>query len=35
MTGRETAEPTTASIVVDRVLENAVTEVLECKKTHR
>ena len=35
MTGRETAEPATASIVVDRVLENAVAEVLECKKTHR
>jgi cytidylate kinase len=28
-------EPTTASIVVDSILENAVADVLECKKTHR
>jgi len=34
MTGRETDQPTTASIVVDRVLAESVSGVLECKKTH-
>jgi cytidylate kinase len=35
MTGRETGQPTTASIEVDRILAEAVSDVLKCKKTHR
>ena len=35
MTGRETEQPTTASIEVDSVLAASVTEVLKCKETHR
>jgi len=34
-TGLETGEPTTASIVVDRILAESVADVLKCKKTHR
>jgi cytidylate kinase len=34
MTGLKT-DPTTASIEVDRILANSVTEVLQCKRTHR
>jgi cytidylate kinase len=35
MTGRETGQPTTASIEVDRILAEAVSDVLKCKKAHR
>jgi cytidylate kinase len=35
MAGRETEQPTTASIVVDRILADSVTEVLKCSKSHR
>jgi cytidylate kinase len=35
MTGQETGQPTTASIEVDSVLAESVTNVLQCKKTHR
>jgi len=35
MTGRETEQPTTAEIEVDRILAQSVIEVLECKESHR
>ena len=35
MTNLETDKPTTASIEVDRILKNAVSEVLKCNQTHR
>jgi cytidylate kinase len=33
--GRETGQPTSASIVVDPVLADSITDVLGCKETHR
>jgi hypothetical protein len=33
--GQKTDQPTTDTIEVDRILADAVAEVLECKKTHR
>ena len=35
MAGLGTEEPTTASIEVDRILADSVTDVLQCKETHR
>jgi len=35
MSRNETAEPTAASIVVDQILADAVSDVLECKETHK
>jgi CMP/dCMP kinase len=35
MAGLGTDQPTTASIELDRILVDSVTEVLQCKKTHR
>ena len=34
MAGAKTDQPATASIEVDRILADSVTEVLQCKKTH-
>jgi len=35
MSRNEAAEPTAASIVVDQILADAVSDVLECKETHK
>ena len=35
MTGLKTEQPTTASIEVDRILAQSVTDVLQCKETHK
>ena len=35
MAGLETDQPTTALIEVDRILADSVTDVLECKETHK
>jgi cytidylate kinase len=35
MAGLKTEQPTTASIEVDRVLADSVTDVLQCKVTHK
>ncbi len=35
MAGLKTDQPTTASIEVDRILADSVTDVLQCKETHK
>jgi cytidylate kinase len=35
VTSLETDKPTTSSIVVDRILADAVSETLKCSQTHR